>query len=198
MLLCFVYGMGSIFASEMGEEDDPWAHLKAYQLKQKHFLEEYPNAELYEIKKVASFLRHLGFIRILEDKTYLGSLDVCKWPVKTSLSIADYVSLTDDFSGLILFAGPCFILQCYKYCNSFNYVCTYPEDDGPYAGFIMVPLDQVLSNRGQPTWLEFDVSETILDTIHGMDDICKSVSFKSVQPSSSTHRHQVQLQRSIV
>ena len=87
MLLCFVHGMGSISEEEMSEEGYSYVHLEKYQLGQKHFLEEYPTFELYEIQRVAFFVRYLASIRRFEDPLCIGMEDVCKWPVNTSVKI---------------------------------------------------------------------------------------------------------------
>jgi hypothetical protein len=67
MLLCFLYGMGSISDSEMAAEHYP----SVYQAKQKGFLEEYQTFELHEVQRVLSFLKQLAFIRHSEGTTFI-------------------------------------------------------------------------------------------------------------------------------
>ena len=71
MLLCFLYGMGSISETDIA---DP----SVYQAEQKGFSEEYQTLELLELQRVVSFLKHLAFIRIFEGTTYMGPMEVCK------------------------------------------------------------------------------------------------------------------------
>ena len=66
--------MGSISESEMADGHDP----SVYQAKQKGFLEQYQTLELNELERVASFLKHLAFVRNVEGTTYMGAMDICK------------------------------------------------------------------------------------------------------------------------
>jgi len=70
MLCCGLYGMEN---TTLEPEDD-------VQPEQKDFFEEYVTNELYEISRVASFLKHLGSIRLREDRAILSVLDVCMLP----------------------------------------------------------------------------------------------------------------------
>jgi hypothetical protein len=73
MLLCSLYGMGSISESKMID-----GHYPSVYQKQKGFLEEYQTFELHELQRVVSFLKHLAFIRNLEGTRYMGAMEVCK------------------------------------------------------------------------------------------------------------------------
>jgi len=77
----------------------------------------------------------------------------------------------DDFNGLLLFMGPCRILQCYKYSSSSSAISFI--GDNISEGFITKPLKKVLSDRRDSTSSDF--SKIILDTIHGKDDLCMSI-----------------------
>jgi hypothetical protein len=72
MLLCFLYGMGSI------SESDSIADPSVYQAKQKGFLEEHQTLELHELRRVAVFLDSLASIRIFEDTRDRGLMATCK------------------------------------------------------------------------------------------------------------------------
>ena len=74
MLLCSLYGMGSISESEMTDGHDP----SVYQAKQRGFLEQYQTFELHELQTVVTFLKRLAFIRNFEGTTYVGAINVCK------------------------------------------------------------------------------------------------------------------------
>ena len=71
MLLCLLYGMGSISESEMIH-----GHYPSVYHKHKAFLKEYQTFELQELQRVVSFLKNLAFIRKPEDTMYVGSM--CK------------------------------------------------------------------------------------------------------------------------
>jgi hypothetical protein len=78
----------------------------------------------------------------------------------------------DDWDGLYLFAGPGFILECYKKCDTLSdEVAGYLNDDGPYSKFIMHSFESIMEERGNP---ERDFSKIILDSSNGGDVRCRS------------------------
>ena len=154
MLLCFLYGMGSISESEMADGHDP----SVYQAKQKGFLEQYQTFELHELQRVVSFLKHLAFIGNFHDQ-----------------------------DGLVVFSGPRFILQVYKYRNPVENIRKYFKHRRPSEGFFKLPWLQVMSDRGESTW----TARTILEGVYGADDICRSISTRNLmQPLLFIPRHQ--------
>lgn len=70
MLCCRLYGMEN---TTFQPEDN-------VQPEQKDLFEEYITDELYEISRVAGFLKNLGSIRLREDRAIVSVLDVCMLP----------------------------------------------------------------------------------------------------------------------
>ena len=70
MLCCGLYGMEN---NTLQPEDD-------VQPEQKDLFKEYVTDELYEINRVAGFLRYLGFIRFHEDSGYSSIEYTCMLP----------------------------------------------------------------------------------------------------------------------
>ena len=83
--------------------------------------------------------------------------------------------LADHLDDLILFMGPCFILQCYTYRNSFQTIHNYCNV--PFDGFIIEPLHEVLEERYKCE--DIDSPYVVLDSIYGADDKCTSISFEN-------------------
>jgi hypothetical protein len=80
----------------------------------------------------------------------------------------------DDFDGLYQFAGPRAILECYEGATIEPLQTgSYVDDDGPYTGFLLKPLNEILNDRNT-FYLPDDLSYTriILDSIMGENDPC--------------------------
>ena len=91
--------------------------------------------------------------------------------------------LADYLYDLILFMGPCFILQCYTYRNSLQTIRNYCRV--PVKGFIIRPLADILSERREPEFIESPYG--LLDSIYGVDDKCTSISLENDVQTECRH-----------
>jgi len=154
MLVCWLYGMDSIPASDMQDKHYPYAFCEIYQARQTKFLAGFPTDELFEIDRVVRFL------------VYMASSIMVRHNVLNGLY---------DWSGLYLFAGPTFIMNQYRDREEdakddipFQNLCSYLYDDGPYSNFLNHHLRKNTSTRSNDPHFQ----QRILDSVEGAEDIC--------------------------
>jgi len=154
MLVCWLYGMDSIPASDMQDERYPHAFYKIYQARQTKFLRVFPIDDRYEINRVVAFLDYIASCVMMRDSDIVSTLNVFNWV------------------DLHLFAGPKFIMNQYQDREQdsdndipFRNLCRYFGDDGPYNDFLNSSL--IVARTDGPRF-----HKRILDSVEGAQDLC--------------------------